>query len=83
MQLVVAPVNSSGSCGERVWCVPVVLPDACQEAVEVGAGELPVEGPGGGVVVLVEGEDLGGELIELIEVLEVVGGRSLRWMTEK
>ena len=48
-----------------------MLPDACQEAVEVGAGELPVEGPGGCVVVLLEGEDLAGELIE---VLEVVGG---------
>jgi hypothetical protein len=35
MALVVAPVNSSGSCGQRVRCVPVVLPDACQEAVEV------------------------------------------------
>ena len=46
-------------------CVPVVLPDACQEAVEVGAGELPVEGPGGGVVMLLEGEDLSGELIEV------------------
>jgi len=54
--------------------VPVVLPDACQEAVEVGTGELPVEGPGGGVVVLLEGEDLGGELIE---VLEVVRGEEL------
>jgi len=60
--------------------VPVVLPDACQEAVEVGAGEFPVEGPGGGVVVLLEGEDLGGELIQ---ALEVVGVSSLRWMTEK
>ena len=57
-----------------MWCVPVVLPDACQEAVEVGTGELPAEGPGGGVVVLLEGEDLGGELIE---VLEVVGGEEL------
>ena len=63
-----------------MWCVPVVLADACQEAVEVGAGELPVEGPGGGVVVLLEGEDLGGELIQ---ALEVVGVSSLRWMTEK
>jgi hypothetical protein len=54
--------------------VPVVLSDACQEAVEVGAGELPVEGPGGGVVVLSEGEDLGGEGLE---VLEVVGGEQL------
>ena len=58
----------------RVWCVPVVLPDACQELVEVGAGESPVEGPGGGVVVLLEGEDLGGELVQ---VLEVVGGEEL------
>jgi hypothetical protein len=43
-------------------------------AVEVGAGELRVEGPGDGVVVLLEGEDLGGELIE---VLGVVGGEEL------
>jgi hypothetical protein len=55
-------------------CALVVLPDACQEAVEVGAGELPVEGPGGGVVALFEREDLGGELIE---VFEVVGGQEL------
>ena len=54
--------------------MPVVLPDACQEAVEVGAGELPAERPGGGVVVLLEGEDLGGEFIE---VFEVVGGEEL------
>ena len=52
-----------------MWCVPVVLADACQEAVEVGAGELPVEGRGGDVVVLLEGEDLGGELIEVFEVV--------------
>jgi hypothetical protein len=38
--------------------VPVVLPDTCKEAIEVDSGELPVEGPGGGVVMLVEGEDL-------------------------
>jgi len=49
-------------------CVPVVLPDAGQEAVEIGSGELPVEGPGGGVVVLLEGEDLGGELVGIFEV---------------
>ena len=54
--------------------MPVVLPDACQEAVEVGSGEFPSEGPGGGVVVLFEGEDLGGELIK---VFEVVGGQEL------
>ena len=55
-------------------CVPVVLPDACQEPVEVGSGELPAEGPGCGVVVPFEGEDLGGELVE---ALEVVGGQEL------
>ena len=54
--------------------MPVVVPDAGQELVEVGAGELPVEWPGGGVVVLLESEDLGGELAE---VLEVVGGEEL------
>jgi hypothetical protein len=59
--------------------VPVVLPDACQEPVEVGAGELPAEGPGGGVVVLLEGEDLGGELVE---VLEVVAGGST-WLSQE
>jgi hypothetical protein len=37
----------------------------------VGAGQLPAEGPGGGVVVLLEGEDLGSKLVE---VFEVVGG---------
>jgi hypothetical protein len=46
-----------------VRCVPVVLPDAGQELVEVGAGESPVERPGSGVVVLLEGEDLVGELV--------------------
>jgi hypothetical protein len=62
------------------WCVPVVAADAGQELVKVCAGETPVEWPGGGVVVLFEGEDL---LRELVEALEVVGVRSLRWMTEK
>ena len=62
------PLIRRGSCGQRARCVPVVLADACQEAVEVGAGELPVEGRGGGVVVLLEGEDLGRELIEVREV---------------
>jgi hypothetical protein len=70
----VATVNRRGSCGQRVRRVPVVLSDACQEAVEVGSGELPAEGPGGDVVKLLEGQDLGGELIE---VLEVVGGEEL------
>jgi hypothetical protein len=46
------------SRGWRLWCERVVLADAGQETVEVGAGELPAEGPGGGVVVLFEGEDL-------------------------
>ena len=54
--------------------MPVVLPDARQELVEIGAGESPVEWPGGGVVVLLEGEDLGGELVQ---ALEVVGGQEL------
>jgi hypothetical protein len=54
--------------------VPVVLPDASKEAVEVGSGELPAEWPGCGVVVPFEGEDLGGELVE---ALEVVGGQEL------
>jgi hypothetical protein len=49
----------------RTRCVPVVAPDACQELVEVGAAELPVEWPGG-IVMLLEGEDLGGELAEIL-----------------
>jgi hypothetical protein len=57
-----------------------VSAEAGQEPVEVSAGELPVERPGGGVVVLLEGEDLPGEAIQ---VPEVVGVSSLRWMTEK
>ena len=61
LNLVGAPVNPSGSCGQGMWRGWVVPPEAGQEPVEVGAGELPVEWPGGGVVVLLEGEDLGGE----------------------
>ena len=57
-----------------------MLADAGQELVEVGAGESPGEGPGLGVVVVLEGEDLLGEVVQ---VVEVVGVRSLRWMTEK
>ena len=49
----------------------VVSSDACEELVQVGAGESPVERAGGVVVVLLEGEDLGGEFVQ---VLEVVGG---------
>jgi hypothetical protein len=37
-----------------------VLVDAGQELVEAGAGESSVEGPGLGVVVALEGEDLPG-----------------------
>ena len=54
--------------------MPVVVPDAGQELVEVGAGESPVEWPGGGVVVLLEGGDLVGELVR---ALEVVGAEQL------
>jgi hypothetical protein len=43
--------------------------DAGQELIEVGAGELPAEGPGGSVVVLFEGEDLRGEAVEVAEVV--------------
>jgi hypothetical protein len=49
-----------------------VLVDAGQELVEVGSGEPPVEGPGSGVVVVLEGEDLLGEVVQ---VVEVVGGQ--------
>jgi hypothetical protein len=50
----------------RGWVVPL---EAGQELVEVGAGELPAEWPGGGVVVLFEGEDLGGEGFQVLEVV--------------
>jgi hypothetical protein len=47
--------------------------EAGRKAVEVFAGELPVERPGG-VVVVFEGEDLLGGAVE---VAEVVGGEEL------
>jgi hypothetical protein len=53
--------------------------EAGQELVEAGVDELPVERPGGGVVVLLEGEDLLGEAVQ---VPEVIGVSSLRWRTE-
>lgn len=43
-------------------------------------GEYSAERPGGGVVVLLEGEDLLGEAVQ---VAEVVGGESMRWITER
>jgi hypothetical protein len=46
--------------------VPVVLPDAGQELAGVGTGELPVIGPGHGIVVLLEGQDLGGKVLEVV-----------------
>src|ERR1700684_2600904 len=48
--------------------------DAGQKLSEGGAGELPAEWAGGGVVVLFEGEDLLGEAVQ---VAEVVGGEQL------
>ena len=52
------------------WGVQRVVPaDAFQELVEVGAGELPVEWPGGCVVVPFEGEDLVGQAVEVAEVV--------------
>jgi hypothetical protein len=54
--------------------VVVPVPDAGQELVEIGADEPPVEWPGGGVVVVFEGEDLDAEVVQ---ALEVVGDEQL------
>ena len=54
--------------------MPVGLPDVRQGPVGAGAGESPVECRRGGVVVLLEGEDLVGEVVES---LEVIGGEEL------
>ena len=54
--------------------VPAACGGVVAERGEVGAGEFPVEWPGGGVVVLLEGEDLRSEGRW---VLEVVGGEQL------
>jgi hypothetical protein len=51
-----------------------VSADAFQELVEAGPGELPVERPGGCVVVPFEGEDL---VRQAVEVAEVVGREEL------
>src|SRR6266542_6768075 len=48
----------------------LVLVDPGEQVVEVGGGELPLEGPGGGVVALLEA---GQPLADLVEVGEVVG----------
>lgn len=44
----VAPVNPSGSCGHSVQCMPFGPPYVRLDQVEVGTGESPAEGPGGG-----------------------------------
>ncbi len=46
-----------------------MLPDAGQELAGVGTGELPVVGPGHGIVVLLEDQDLDGKLVQVIEVV--------------
>ena len=48
--------------------------DPGQELVEAGAGEPPVERPGLGVVMLLEGKDL---VLEMAQVIEVIGGQEL------
>src|SRR6266545_2364816 len=52
----------------------LVLVDPGEQVVEVGGGELPLEGPGGGVVALLEA---GQSLADLVEVGEVVGCHDL------
>ncbi len=47
-----------------------MLVDPVEQVVEVGGGELPLEGPGGGVVALLE---VGESLPDLVEAGEVVG----------
>ena len=54
----------------RAWVVVGV--DAVEQVVEVGAGELPVEGCGDGVVA---GLERGQPFADLVEVGEVVGGQ--------
>jgi hypothetical protein len=52
--------------------------DAVQQVVEVGAGELPAERPGDGVVA---GFERGQAVADLAEIGEVVGVED--WTTEK
>ena len=53
---------------------------ACQEGVELGAREGPVEGLGDLSVLRFESRDARGESVEVSDAL---GSRTLRWMTEK
>ncbi len=46
-----------------------MLSDAGQELAGVGTGELPVVGPGHGIVVLLEDQDLDGKLVQVLEVV--------------
>jgi hypothetical protein len=52
----------------------IVPLDPGHEVREIGWGELPCEGPGGGVVALLEG---GQPVLDLVEATEVAGGQDL------
>jgi len=54
--------------------------ESFQEVGEVGGGEFPLEGPRGGVVPLLE---VGEALLNGVEVGEVLGESTFRWMIEK
>jgi hypothetical protein len=54
--------------------------EAVEEIVAVFGGVFPVEGSGGDVVVVLEGFQAG---LHVGEVVEVVGGATLRCTTEK
>jgi hypothetical protein len=47
----------------------LVLVESGEEFVEVGGGELPTEGPGGGVVTLLELGEPGFDLVQAGEVV--------------
>src|SRR4051794_961843 len=59
-----APVKRRGLCGQ-----PFVDGEPLEQPVERLAGVAPVEGFGGGVVALLEGQQPCGELVEVGEVL--------------
>ena len=72
--LVGGPVNSSGvsGCCREVGLLPgglLVFADAAEHGGEVAGGEFPVEGPGGLVVALNEGQQRPAEVLQAGEVV--------------